>query len=451
MSPMAFQRTGRTLLRSRLALLIAAFAVLVAATAADAATKIQRVVSPGGIEAWLVEEQAIPIISIEISFGGGAALDPEGEEGVANLLMGLLEEGAGDLDAVGFAEAADGIAARYGFNAGRESVSVSVDMLAENRDESVDLLRLALTDPRFDEEPVTRVKRQVISGLRSDETDPDSIASAAWWAAAFPGDPYAGKTEGTIESVEAIDREALLAARERLLNVGAAHIGVVGAITAEELGPLLDRLLGDLPKREPETLPMVEFQGPAGVTVIDLDVPQSVAVFGHSGVLRDDPDYIPAYVMNYILGGGGFSSRLTVEVREKRGLSYSVYSYLYPLDRAGLMIGGVSTANAAMAKSVEVIEAEWRRMAEEGVTAEELEKAKRYLTGAWALRFDSNGKIANILVGLQDAGLPITYIDERNDLVEAVTLEDIARVAKRILDPAKLSFTVVGRPKGLGD
>ncbi len=428
-----------------------AFVISFAAGAALAENRIQRVVSPGGIEAWLVEEQAIPIISIEISFDGGAAIDPEGREGVANLMMGLLEEGAGEMDAVGFAEAADAIAARYGFSASKESVSVSVDMLAENRDESVDLLRVALTDPRFDEEPVTRVKRQVISGLRSAETDPNEVASKAWWAAAFPGDPYARDSDGTVESVEAITRDDLLAARERLLNVGAAHIGVVGAISAEELGPLLDRLLGDLPNHEPEPLPMVAFQGPPGVNVVDLDVPQSVAVFGQEGILRDDRDYIPAYVMNYILGGGGFSSRLTVEVREKRGLSYSVYSYLYPLDRAGLIVGGVASANGAMAKSIEVIEAEWRRMAEEGVTEEELEKAKKYLTGAWALRFDSNGKIANILVGLQAAGLPITYVDDRNALVEAVTLEDISRVAKRILDADALSITVVGRPTGLGE
>lgn len=439
----------RPMLRQAISAALAVLFVAVAVSA-EAATKIQRVVSPGGIEAWLVEEQAIPIISLEISFEGGAALDPEGREGVANLMMGLLEEGAGELDAVGFAEAADAIAARYSFSAGKESVSVSADMLAENRDASVDLLRLALVDPRFDEEPVTRVKRQVISGIRSGETDPDSIASRAWWAAAFPGDPYARDSDGTLESVEAITRDDLLAARERLLNVGAAHIGVVGAITAEELGPLLDRLLGDLPNREPKTLPMVEFKGPAGVNVIDLDVPQSVAVFGHSGILRDDPDYIPAYVMNYILGGGGFSSRLTTEVREKRGLSYSVYAYLYPLDRAGLLIGGVATANGGMAESIEVIEAEWRRMAEEGVTAEELEKAKQYLTGAWALRFDSNGKIANILVGLQEAGLPISYIDERNAMVEAVTLDDVKRVAARILKPDELSVVVVGRPHGLG-
>ncbi|MEM8753035.1 MAG: pitrilysin family protein, partial [Pseudomonadota bacterium] len=413
----------------RLAASLAVALVLGLAAAAQAAAPIQRVVSPGGVEAWLVEEQAIPIISLEIRFPGGATLDPEGQEGVANLTMGLLEEGAGELDAVGFAEAADAIAARFGFGSGRDAVTVSAAMLAENRDATIDLLRLALMEPRFDEEPVTRVKRQVISSLRSAETDPNAIASSAWFAEAFPGDPYGRKPDGTVETVEALTVDDLRASRERLLNVGGAQIGVVGAITAEELGPLLDRLLGDLPNELREAPEPADYAATPGVEVIDLDVPQSVAVFGHEGFLRDDPDFIPAYVMNYVLGGGGFASRLTVEVREKRGLSYSVYSYLLPLDRAGTIFGGVATSNESMARSIEVIRDEWRRMAEEGVTEEELDKAKRYLTGAYALRFDSNASIAGILVGLQAAGLPIDYPEKRNELVEAVTVDDVKRVA----------------------
>ncbi|MGB0926696.1 MAG: M16 family metallopeptidase [Pikeienuella sp.] len=427
-----------------------AFAAITALTSTShAANRIQEVTSPGGITAWLVEEHAIPIISIEISFKGGAMLDPAGKEGVANLLSGMFDEGAGDLDTVAFSEAADSIAARYSFGAERERFSVSATMLSENRDASIDLLKLALTQPRFDEEPLVRVKRQVISGIRSAETDPNSIAGKAFRAAAFPDDPYGRPTTGDVATVEALSADDLHAARERLLNINAAKIGVVGDITAAELGPLLDRLLGDLPRAAPPVQTAATYQGAPGIQVIDLDVPQSVAIFGHEGILRDDPDYIPAYVMNYVLGGGGFSSRLTEEVREKRGLSYSVYSYLLPADRAGLYLGGVATANPAMKTSLEVIAAEWRRMAEDGISAEELDKAKQYLTGAYALRFDSNGKIANILVGVQNAGLGIDYIDRRNDLVRAVTVEDIKRVAARILRPDNLMTIVVGRPEGL--
>ncbi|PJA61095.1 MAG: peptidase M16, partial [Rhodobacterales bacterium CG_4_9_14_3_um_filter_71_31] len=182
---------------------------------------------------------------------------------------------------------------------------------------------------------------------------------------------------------------------------------------------------------------------------IPFDAPQSTVIFGHEGPLRADPDFIPAYVMNHILGGGGFSSRLTTEVREKRGLAYSTYAYLAPLDRAGLYMGGVGTANERVAESLDVIRAEWRRMAEQGVTAEELQKAKQYLTGAWPLRFDGNAKIASMLVGLQRDGFGPEYLDQRNGLVEAVTLDDIARVAAQWLKPDALRFVVVGQPEGL--
>lgn len=428
---------------------VLAIALALTASAANAANRIQELTTPGGLNVWLVEEHAIPIISIEIRFDGGAALDPTGQYGAANLLSGLLDEGAGDMDSVAFSEAADALAARFGFSAGRESFSISAAMLSENRDASIDLLRLAITEPRIDEEPLTRVKRQIISGIRSSETDPNSIAGKAFRAAAFPGDAYGRSTEGTVESVEAITRDGLLTAKKGLMNLNRVHIGVVGDITADELAPLLDRLLGDLWRGPVPAMKKAEYQGKGGVTVIDLDVPQSVAVFGHEGILRDDPDYIPAYVMNYVLGGGGLTSRLTEEVREKRGLAYSVYSYLLPADRAGLYMGGVATANEAMSTSVEVIREEWRKMAEHGLSEEELSKAKRYLTGAYALRFDSNAKIANILVGVQAADLGADYIDGRNALVEAVTVDDIRKAAKRMLSEDNLMFVIVGRPEGL--
>jgi zinc protease len=427
---------------------IALIAGLVAFQAQGAAD-IQRVVSPGGIEAWLVEQPAIPMIALEASFSGGASLDPDARVGAANFLTAMLEEGAGDLDAVAFAERAQVLGARLGFRAGRDSVTVSARMLTENREESVDLLRLALAEPRFDEEPLRRVRGQILSGLRSDETDPNALVSRAFFSGAFPDDPYGRPRDGTIETVSAIDAADLEAARQRLLNRNALRVGVVGDITAEALGPLLDRLFGALPSVPPPDLPAVSMQGLGETLVVDFDAPQSTVFFGHEGPLRDDPDFIPLYVLNYILGGGGFASRLTVEVREKRGLAYSTYSYLSPLDRAGLWVGGVGTANARVAESLDVIRAEWRRMAEEGPTEEEIRKAKQYFTGAYPLRFDSNAEIAGILVGLQEAGLGIDYPEIRNDLIEAVTAEDLRRVAREWLKPEALRVAVVGRPAEL--
>lgn len=428
---------------------IAACMVVLWSTAVLAATDIKVVKSPGGIEAWLVEESSIPMIAIEIGFVGGSSLDPAGKTGLATLFAGLLEEGAGDLDASAYSARADEIAARFSFSAGRDTLRISARMLTENRDDSIDLLRLALTAPRFDEEPVARVKAQMASQLRSAETDPQEIASRAWFSAAFPDDAYGRNADGELADVASITADDLRAALPRLINKGAIYVGVVGDISAADLAPLLDRLLGDLPAEAPDLPGKASYASTPGIEVVELDIPQSTVLFGQAGILRSDPDFIPAYVMNYMLGGGGFASILYEEVREKRGLAYSAYSYLYPLDRAGVYLGGAGTANERVAETISVIREVWSKMATDGVTEERLERAKRYLTGAYPLRFDTNAKIAGTLMGLQMEDLGLDYIRTRNDLVEAVTVEDIKRVAAKLLDPDALKFVVVGKPQGL--
>jgi zinc protease len=413
------------------------------------AVEIEEVTSPGGILFWLVEEPSIPIVSVEISFDGGARLDPEEKPGLANFMTGLLEEGAGDLDATGFAKARDDLAARFGFDSGRDSISVSARMLVEEADASAELMALALASPRFDSEPVERVRTQIMSGLAREETDPNAIASRIWFSRSFEGHPYGRQVSGTPEAVASITREDIVAAHKRLLTRSTATVAVVGAVDAAAAGRLIDTILGGLPDGEPRDAAEAESVPPAGIVVETLDVPQSVALFGQRGIARDDPDFMVAFVMNHILGGGGFSSRLMEEVREKRGLAYGVYAYLATYEGAELILGSVQTSNERVAESIEIIRAEWRRMAEEGVSEEDLDRAKRYLTGAFPLRFDSNAKIARFLVGAQEENLGIDYINIRNDLVEAVTVEDIRRVAGRLLDPDALSFVVVGKPAGL--
>ncbi|KPU83005.1 zinc protease, partial [Marinosulfonomonas sp. PRT-SC04] len=220
-------------------------------------------------------------------------------------------------------------------------------------------------------------------------------------------------------------------------------------ITPSELGALLDELLGDLPAAGAEIPVRAQYQLTGGLTVVEFDTPQSVVTFGHEGIKRDDDDFFAAYLMNTILGGSGRQSRLMEEVREKRGLTYGVYSYLAPMDFGEMYMGRVASANDRVAETIEVIRNEWMKMAENGVSAEELDGAKTYLTGAYPLRFDGNGPIANIMVGMQMQGLPIDYIATRNDKVNAVTLDDISRMAKRLVRPDDLHFVVVGQPEGL--
>lgn len=426
---------------------LAALALLAAAPAG--ALEIQDLKSPGGATFWLVEEPSIPIVALEISFAGGARLDPEGRTGLANMMSALIEEGAGELDAVGFSKARDELSARFGFSAGRDSLEVSARMLVETLEPSVDLLATALAAPRFDPEPLERVRAQLVSIIAEAGTKPDSVAADAWYAEAFPDHPYGRRTDGTVDSVAAITRDDLVAARARLLTRANARIAVVGAIDAERAGRMIDTVLAGLEQGTPLVYKRAAEAPPPGLRVIDLDVPQSAAIFGQAGVTRDDPDFIPAYVMNYTLGGGGLSSRLMQEVRQKRGLAYGVYSYLAVRDETALYLGAVQTVNERMAETLDVIKGEWARMATEGVTADELDRAKRYLTGAFPLRFDSNARIANYLVFVQEENLGIDYIDRRNDLIEAVTLEDVKRVAARLLKPENLSIVVVGQPVGL--
>jgi zinc protease len=410
---------------------------------------IKEITSPGGITAWLVEEHGIPFTALEIRFLGGTTLDAPGKRGAVNLMTALIEEGAEDLDAQGFAAARDALAATYSFRPSVDSIGVSARFLTENRDQAVDLLRSALVAPRFDAEAVERVRGQVLSGLQSDAKDPEALAAKAYDALAFGDHPYATSGDGTPESVAALTRDDIVAAHRATLARDRIYVAAVGDISEAELGALLDHLLGDLPATGAPQAGRAVWGLKGGVTVQEFPTPQSVIRFGHEGIKRDDPDFFAAYLLNEILGGGRFTARLMTEVREKRGLTYGIATYLAAMDHAEEVLGQVATANETVAETIEVIRAEWAKIAASGVTAEELAATKTYLTGSYPLRFDGNGPIANILVGMQMEGLPIDYAATRNEKIEAVTLEDMARVAKRIFRPDDLHFVVVGRPVGV--
>lgn len=414
------------------------------------ATEVKEVVSPGGITAWLVEDHINPIISIRFAFRGGAALDPAGKEGLARFAAALLDEGAADRDSQTFQRLLEDKSITLRFDTGLDAFRGRLITLTKHADIAVGLLNDALTAPRFDEEPVERIRRQLLAGLRQDEEDPQTQASRALFEQMFAGHPYARPTDGTLETVAGLTREDLFTFVERMMSKDALIVGVVGDVTPATLAPLLDQAFGALPEtRSVETVSDVAPSLDGSVTVVDLDVPQSTILFADVGLKRNDPDFYAAYVMNYILGGGGFSSRLYEEVREKRGLAYSVGSYLYPFDHTALMLGQGGTQNARVQETIDVIRAEWSRMAEEGLSEDDLVNAKRYLTGSYPLRFTDSDRIAQMLVGLQLDGLPRTYFDIRNGLIEAVTPADIERAVKRVIDPNRLTFVVAGRPEGL--
>ncbi len=411
------------------------------------ATKIERIVSPGGIMAWLVQEPSVPLIAFDFAFKGGATQDPPEKAGVATMATALLDEGAGDIDSRSFHERLEARAIEIGFTATRDYVSGSLRTLTENQDEAFELLKLALTAPRFDAQDVERIREEMLSGLRRATTSPNELASQRWWATAFAGHPYARPPRGTLQSVPAITAEDLRAFTRKVFARDNLKIGIVGNIDARAAGMLIDQVFGTLPAHS-ALLPVATAspQGLGQKIAIDLDVPQSVLIIGGAGILRKDPDFMAAFVLNHILGGSAFSSRLYKEVREVRGLAYSVYSAMMPLDYAALFLSGTATRSDRAGQALEVMEAEIRKLAEAGPTEEELAKAKSFLTGSYALRFDTSTKIAEQLVQIQLDDLGIDYIDKRNGLVNAVTLADVKRVAKRLLE-ANMLVTVVGRPQ----
>lgn len=432
------------------ALLLLAGLLWAAAAPAHAFT-IQEVTSPGGIKAWLVEEHAIPLMAMNFSFRGGSEYDPPDKDGATTFLSGMLDEGAGDLTSAEFQKKRDELAFRMSFDGGADFFEGGFQTLTRNRDASVDLLRLAITAPRFDAEPLARVRQQYLLNVKEKLQDPQSIAWNAWMNDILPGDPYARPDEGTEATIAAITADDLRATHRRIFNRDTLQVSVVGDITAQELGPLLDKLFGGLPEKGPELPKLPEAKPAMGpkLQVIDRDMPQSVIAFGTEGIKRDDPDFIPAFVMSEILGSGGLTSLLSEEIREKRGLTYGVSYGLSPMARVGLMSGQLQTKNQSAGEALAAAREVIARYAEEGPTQKDLDEAKTFLTGSYGLRFSSNSAIAGQLLGIQQQNLGLDYVQKRNSLVEAVTLDQVKAQARRLLHPDRLIVTVVGKPEGL--
>jgi zinc protease len=422
-------------------------ALLVVAAAPAAATKIDRVVSPAGIEIWLVHEPAVPLIAMDFAFRGGTSQDPADKGGVASMVAGLIDEGSGNLDSRTFHERLESKAIEISFSATRDLFSGSLRTLVENKDEAFELMHQSLTSPHFDPADVERIRGETLAILRRETTSPDDMATKAWWQAAFPGHPYARPVRGTLESVPTITADDLRGYVKNVFARDTLKVGIVGNIDAATAGALVDKVFASLPARATlREVPWAQPQGLGHVVRVDLDVPQSVVLLGGVGIPRQDPDFMAAFLVNHILGGGAMSSRLYSEVREKRGLCYSIYSTLVPLDSTALLMTATATRGEAAGQTLDLVSQEIRRLADHGPTADELAKAKSYQKGSFPLRFDTSTKIAAQLVMMQVEDLGIDYIDKRNGLIDAVTLADMKRVAKRLLDGSML-VTMVGRPQ----
>ncbi|WP_062229449.1 M16 family metallopeptidase [Aureimonas frigidaquae] len=432
----------REFMRGGLALLTLCGGLACAAPAA--AIEIQEVTSPGGIHALLVEDYTNPLIAMRFAFkGAGTTADPQGREGTVNLLSGLLDEGAGDIESEAFQAKLDEFGVSLSFSATYDNFSGNFRTIVEHSDVAFDLLRLALNEPRFDPEPVDRIRGQIETGIIANRNDPGTLAGEAFRQTVFPNHPYARSQEGSVESLRAVTVEDLRHHRDTAFGRDNLVIGVVGAIDAEELGKRLDAVFGPL-REKAELVAVPDVTPVTGARDhVELAVPQTTIQFALPGIARDDPEFFAAYLMNHILGGGTFSSRLYEEVREKRGLAYGVGSYLVDYDHASFLAASTATRADRADESVSVIREQMARLAKDGTDAEELAKAKAYVKGAYAVQnLSSSLSIASTLVGIQLDGLGIDYIDKREALIDAVSAEDVKAMAQKLLDVDPTIITV---------
>ncbi len=432
------------------ALAILTLFAIVLFTRPAAAMNIKTLKTPGGIEAWLVEEHSVPLLALRFAFEGGNSQDPAGKEGAANFITAMMDEGAGDIKSAEFQERMEDIAMRMGFDDTKDSLYGSVETLTKNRDKAAELLKLVVQKPRFDTDAVDRIRQQLIANLTYADKDPDKVAAREWYSLAFEGHSYGRRANGTVETLKSITHDDLAAFHKRTFAKDTLKVVVVGDITEAEAATFIDGIFGALPAKA-DLIPVAKTNpvNGGGQKIIEMNVPQSVAVFGLGAMPRKDNDFMPAFVINHILGGGGFSAKLMEEVREKRGLAYSVYSYIQPYQHASILSGSVATKNESMAESLDIIRAELKKMADNGPSQADLDAAKSYLTGSYALRFDTNAKIATQLLGLMQEGFGPDYVEKRNKMIEDITMDDVKRVAKRLLVSDGLIVTVVGKPANM--
>ncbi len=424
-----------------------AILLLLAPPLAASALEVREVKTPKGITVWFAEDHTVPIVAMNYAFAGGAAADPAGKEGLANFLSAMLDEGAGDMTSEQFQERMEELAFSMDHSAGREWFSGSFRSLSRNLDESVKLLALAVNRPRFDAQPLERIRRQLLVSLRKKAEDPEERAWDAFRRMLYGKHPFARAVDGDLRGIGAITADDLHALHKRLFAREKLLVVVAGDIDEKHMAQMVDTVFGDLPAKSgmPDIAPPV-FPKQARMKIVRRVIPQSIVLMGADSIRRDDADFIPAYVVNHILGGGGFGSRLMEEVREKRGLAYSVYSALITHEKDGVFFAYAGTRNDKALLARDIMLENIRRVAKEGVTARELEEAKDHLIGSWPLRFDSTTKIAGMLLGLRLQHLGIDYLKKRNDLMRAVSLQDAKRAARRMLHPERMQVVVYGNP-----
>lgn len=412
---------------------------------------IQKVETQSGITAWLVEDTSLPIISMDFAFkGAGAIHDGEEKQGVSRLLSNMLDEGAGDKDSQTFQKILSDHSISLSFYSGRDNFGGSLKTLSRHQDMAFDMLKLALTSPRFDSEPLERMKQANIARIKSAQADPEWIAARLFNDRAFEGHPYALNSGGTITSLQSITDDDLRNHMKTWLTQDRLHIGVMGDISADELKSRIEEVFSNLPQQNKEkSEEKFDIKNQGNLYVYNRDIPQSIISVALPSLDENHPDYYTLQVMNYIFGAGGFGSRLMEEAREKRGLTYGIYSRLNHQNNIDFISINTSTKNESVTDMINIIQVEMTKMKTNPVTADELKDTKSYLTGSLPLSLSSTDRIAGLLLSLQLNNRPMDYLNQYQEKINAVTADDVQRVAQKLLYPEKMIKIIVGNPQEL--
>lgn len=442
-------------LGSLLGLLLGLMAILVfiapAAFARDKVLDIKDVTSDGGVRAWLVEDHSIPVISLQFAFkDAGAIQDPQGKQGLARVLSNTLDEGAGDLPSEAFQKELRDLSIDLSFASSRDSFSGTLKTLSQNKDRAFALMHLALSSPRFDADAVERMIAANQSRIRGSVSDPDWIAARILNDVAYQGHPYALNSGGTLSSLAGITPDDLRGFAKTHLTKDRLRVAVAGDITEAELKTVLDTLFGGLPAAAPKQTPAaLALQNKGKTYLYDLDIPQTVIEIVQGGLSPHDPQYHHAVIMDFILGSSGFGSRMMEEIREKRGLTYGIYSSLLHMDHFDGYTVSTSTQNKNVGEMLKLIGEEFGKMRSYPVTQEELDNAKAYLIGSFPLSLISTDRISGLLLSLQMDDLGLDYLDKREAAIQSATTEDIFKIAQKMLAPENFVTVLVGHPEGM--
>jgi zinc protease len=432
----------------------ALFSLLISllAPAVSANMRPQRSVLGNGMILLTSEQRALPMVSIELLIDAGSRHDPPKQEGLANLTARLLTYGTQRRTALEISDTLDFIGAGLSAACGEDLATVSMTVLKKDLATGLELLAEVLTRSTFPQEEIDRQKQSILASIKAREEDPGDIAQRKFEAALFPQSPYGRPVEGSEASVKGLEQQNLRDFYERHYRPSGLILSVVGDISHQEIARALNDAFRSWSKGEPVTPPVAPSTiGKAETIKVNKDLTQANIILGHEGVGRENPDYYALQVMNYILGGGGFSSRALDSIRNERGLAYSVYSYFSAEKGRGTFEFVMQTRNETALEAIRIAKEEMRRMREELVAEEELSDAKDYLTGSFPLRFDTNRRVANFLAQLEYFQLGLDYPERYPGLIQRVTREEIQRVAQKYLRPDTLITVIVANQKKIDD